>query len=170
MLYWWWTFCFLEIKQKICIDDNKPKYSCFQICLQKFKKTREPGSLHLWQHWNTFVNWKPAMTSFDKFPEAIYLSEASFLSSLQDRLSPLSDFLIPVSSIGDPSKGFIIYFPLILAINYLKGIKFLGAFIVSEWINMVCFIEWWSYLHLNNHIMTAECQVDTARREAVLVD
>ena len=82
------------------------------------------------------------MTSFDKFPEAMYLSEASFLSSLQDRLSPLSDFLIPVSSIGDPSKGFIIYFPLILAINYLKGIKFLGAFIVSEWINMVrSFIE-----------------------------
>lgn len=77
------------------------------------------------------------MTSFDNFPDSLYLSEASFLSSLQERLSPLSDFVIPISSIGDPSKGFIIYFPLILAINYLKGIKFLGAFIVSEWINMV---------------------------------
>ena len=77
------------------------------------------------------------MTSFDEFPDSMYLSEASFLSSLQERLSPLSDFLVPISSIGDPSKGFIIYFPLILAINYLKGIKFLGAFIVSEWINMV---------------------------------
>ena len=77
------------------------------------------------------------MTTLDKFPECLYLSEAKFLSTLQEQLSPLSDFIVPISSIGDPSKGFIIYFPLILAINYLKGIKFLGAFIVSEWINMV---------------------------------
>ena len=78
------------------------------------------------------------MTLLDEnFIESVYLSEATFLSSLQDRLSALSDFIIPISSIGDPSKGFIIYFPLILAISYLKGIKFLGAFIVSEWINMV---------------------------------
>ena len=107
--------------------------SCFQIWkVQKDQEQAASGAAlktHL-----PVVNWKPAMTSFDEFPDSMYLSEASFLSSLQERLSPLSDFLVPISSIGDPSKGFIIYFPLILAINYLKGIKFLGAFIVSEWI------------------------------------
>ena len=76
-------------------------------------------------------------SSFDDFPQSLYLNEATFLSALQDRLSPYSEFIVPISSIGDPSKGFIVYFPIILAINYLKGIKFLGAFIVSEWINMV---------------------------------
>ena len=81
----------------------------------------------------------------EKFTESMYLSEATFLSSLQDRLSALSDFIIPISSIGDPSKGFIIYFPLILAISYLKGIKFLGAFIVSEWINMVGLKLLWQF-------------------------
>ena len=107
------------------------------------------------------------MASFDKFPDSLYLSEASFLSSLQERLSPLSDFVIPISSIGDPSKGFIIYFPLILAINYLKGIKFLGAFIVSEWINMVGLKI---IILSQSFIDIAECQVDFARGEAVLVD
>ena len=71
------------------------------------------------------------------FPQSLYLKEATFLSTFQETLSPISEYLVPVSSIGDPSKGFIVYFPIILAINYLKGIKFLGAFIISEWINMV---------------------------------
>ena len=71
------------------------------------------------------------------FPQSLYLREATFLSTFQTTLSPISEYLVPVSSIGDPSKGFIVYFPIILAINYLKGIKFLGAFIISEWINMV---------------------------------
>ena len=74
---------------------------------------------------------------FNGFPQSLYLREASFLSSFQESLTPVSEYLVPVSSIGDPSKGFIVYFPIILAINYLKGIKFLGAFIISEWINMV---------------------------------
>ena len=74
---------------------------------------------------------------FKSFPQSLYLKEATFLSTFQETLSPISEYLVPVSSIGDPSKGFIVYFPIILAINYLKGIKFLGAFIISEWINMV---------------------------------
>ena len=73
----------------------------------------------------------------NSFPRSLYLKEATFLSTFQEALSPISEYLVPVSSIGDPSKGFIVYFPIILAINYLKGIKFLGAFIISEWINMV---------------------------------
>ena len=69
--------------------------------------------------------------------DGLYLREVNFLSSLQESLSSVGEYIIPVSSIGDPSKGFILYFPIFLALNYVKGIKFLGAFIVSEWINMV---------------------------------
>ena len=69
--------------------------------------------------------------------ENIYLREVEFLSSLQKTLSSVGEYIVPVSSIGDPSKGFILYFPVFLALNYVKGIKFLGAFIISEWINMV---------------------------------
>ena len=74
---------------------------------------------------------------FNGFPQNLYLREATFLSTFQETMTSVSEYLVPVSSIGDPSKGFIVYFPIILAINYLKGIKFLGAFIISEWINMV---------------------------------
>ena len=77
------------------------------------------------------------MEIFQDFRDNLYLTEATFLSYFQEKLADYEDFLVPVSSIGDPSKGFTVYFPLILALNYLKGIKFLGAFIVSEWINMV---------------------------------
>ena len=74
------------------------------------------------------------------FPDNMYLTESKLLQDLQSQMANVGQYIIPVSSIGDPSKGFIIYFPLILAINYLKGIKFLGAFIVCEWINMVIII------------------------------
>ena len=70
-------------------------------------------------------------------PDSMYLTESKLLQDLQSQLANVGQYITPVSSIGDPSKGFIIYFPLILAINYLKGIKFLGAFIICEWINMV---------------------------------
>ena len=75
------------------------------------------------------------------FPDNMYLTESKLLQDLQSQMANVGQYIIPVSSIGDPSKGFIIYFPLILAINYLKGIKFLGAFIVCEWINMVIIIN-----------------------------
>ena len=77
------------------------------------------------------------MEIFQHFRENLYLTEATFLTYFQEKLADYEDFIVPVSSIGDPSKGFTVYFPLILALNYLKGIKFLGAFIISEWINMV---------------------------------
>ena len=77
------------------------------------------------------------MEIFQHFRENLYLTEATFLTNFQEKLADYEDFIVPVSSIGDPSKGFTVYFPLILALNYLKGIKFLGAFIISEWINMV---------------------------------
>ena len=77
------------------------------------------------------------MEIFQHFRENLYLAEATFLTYFQEKLADYEDFIVPVSSIGDPSKGFTVYFPLILALNYLKGIKFLGAFIISEWINMV---------------------------------
>ena len=81
------------------------------------------------------------MEIFQPFRENLYLKEATFLSYFQEKLADSEDFIVPVSSIGDPSKGFTVYFPLILALNYLKGIKFLGAFIISEWINMVRFFS-----------------------------
>ena len=77
------------------------------------------------------------MDNFEKFPQSLYYPEAKFLESLQGYLSDVGEYIVPISSIGDPSKGFIIYFPILLALNYLRGIKFLGAFIVSEWVNMV---------------------------------
>jgi len=66
----------------------------------------------------------------------MYLEEARFLETMQEKLSNIGDMIVPISSIGDPSKGFTIYFPMFLAMNYLKGVRFLGAFIISEWINM----------------------------------
>ena len=77
------------------------------------------------------------MGSLHDYGQKLYLSEINFLSQLQDKLSGVEEFIVPVSSIGDPSKGFTVYFPILLSLNYLKGIKFLGAFIICEWINMV---------------------------------
>jgi len=63
---------------------------------------------------------------------------ARFVAFLQHTFPPhVGDWMLSVSSIGDPSKGFIVFFPIILSLNYLKGVKFLGAFIICEWFNMV---------------------------------
>ena len=67
----------------------------------------------------------------------IYLYGAQSIAYLQKTYPTVGDFLVPVSVLGDPSKGFIVFFPLILSLNYLKGVKFLGAFIICEWLNMV---------------------------------
>ena len=100
--------------------------------------------------------------------ETIYLREVEFLSSFQKTLASIGECIVPVSSIGDPSKGFILYFPIFLALNYVKGIKFLGAFIISEWINMVS----WSWMDEMNAIIVlchSECQMGVEWREALLV-
>ena len=75
------------------------------------------------------------MEVIDNLREQLYLTEASFLSQFQNKLSDFEDFIVPVSAIGDPSKGFTVYFPLLLSLNYLKGIKFLGAFIICDIFN-----------------------------------
>ena len=74
----------------------------------------------------------------------LYQYGAQSIAYLQQTYPQLGDLLIPVSSMGDPSKGFIVFFPLILSINYLKGVKFLGAFIICEWFNMVGLHYIWS--------------------------
>ena len=77
------------------------------------------------------------METFQHYQHQLYLAEASWLSTFQQKLSGFQDFIVPISSIGDPSKGLTVYFPILLSLNYLKGIKFLGAFIICEWVNMV---------------------------------
>jgi len=67
----------------------------------------------------------------------LYSYGAQSISYLQQAYPTLGEWLIPVSSFGDPSKGFTVIFPIILSLNYLKGVKFLGAFIICEWFNMV---------------------------------
>ena len=54
------------------------------------------------------------------FMANMYLEEARFLETMQEKLSNIGDMIVPISSIGDPSKGFTIYFPMFLAMNYLK--------------------------------------------------
>ena len=54
------------------------------------------------------------------FMSNMYLEEARFLETMQEKLSNIGDMIVPISSIGDPSKGFTIYFPMFLAMNYLK--------------------------------------------------
>jgi len=67
----------------------------------------------------------------------LYMYGAQAIAHLQEAYPTIGEFLVPVSALGDPSKGFIVFFPLILSLNYLKGVKFLGAFIICEWFNMV---------------------------------
>ena len=50
------------------------------------------------------------------------------------------DFLIKVSSIGDPSKAFSVFFPVILGLNPVIGIKFLTSTVICEWLNQV--LKW----------------------------
>ena len=70
--------------------------------------------------------------------QELYMLGARFVAFLQHSFPPhVGDWMLSVSSIGDPSKGFIVFFPIILSLNYLKGVKFLGAFIICEWFNMV---------------------------------
>ena len=52
------------------------------------------------------------------------------------RFDGYGDWLQNVSKVGDPALTFVFYFPLIFALNALSGVKFLGAIILSEWINL----------------------------------
>ena len=108
------------------------------------------------------------MAHFYDYTEQLYLKEVNFLSTLQEKLAGVEDFIVPVSAIGDPSKGFTVYFPLLLSLHYLKGIKFLGAFIICEWVNMV------RCRRASEQMADVECccsgrQVVTARRATLLV-
>ena len=51
-----------------------------------------------------------------------------------------ADFLVQVSRIGDPSKAFYLYFPIIFGLHRLSGIKFLGTVILCEWLNQI--LKW----------------------------
>jgi len=70
--------------------------------------------------------------------QALYHVGAASVRSLQQGAPPgLDDVLLKVSSWGDPSQGFVLYFPIIIAFSYHRGTAFLGTFVVSEWTNMV---------------------------------
>ena len=56
------------------------------------------------------------------------------------RFKDQKSFLTQVSRVGDPSKAFILYFPLIFGIHRLSGIKFLGTVVLCEWSNQV--LKW----------------------------
>jgi len=70
--------------------------------------------------------------------QSLYHLGAAAVASLQKGAPPgLDNILLNVSSWGDPSQGFVLYFPIIIAFSYHRGLAFLGTFIVSEWTNMV---------------------------------
>ncbi len=69
--------------------------------------------------------------------QALYYYGARAIEYFQQAQPDTGPGLLTISSLGDPSKGFILYFPIILGLNYVKGVRFLGAFIVNEWSNMV---------------------------------
>lgn len=70
--------------------------------------------------------------------EDMYLYEARAIQGWQQDYAGLGSVFLSVSSLGDPSQGFLLYFPIVLSLSYHRGLQFLGAFIVSEWLNMVC--------------------------------
>jgi len=70
----------------------------------------------------------------------IYRHEATFIQAFQSTFSSAGPLLAGVSQIGDPSMAFIFYFPLIFAINKIKGIRFIATFIFSECLNQV--LKW----------------------------
>jgi len=72
--------------------------------------------------------------------EHLYYWSALWISYFQHTFPDVGKFLLTVSSIGDPSQGFVLYFPIILALNYGKGVRYLGTFIVCEWLNMI--LKW----------------------------
>jgi len=65
----------------------------------------------------------------------IYRHEATFIQAFQSTFGSAGPLLAGVSQIGDPSMAFIFYFPLIFAINKIKGIRFIATFIFSECLN-----------------------------------
>ena len=46
-------------------------------------------------------------------------------------------FVFVTFHIGVGSQGFVLYFPIIIAFSYHRGLAFLGTFVASEWMNMV---------------------------------
>jgi glucose-6-phosphatase len=45
-----------------------------------------------------------------------------------------------VSRLGSPEFAFTLAFPLLYALHWSVGIRFLGVAIVSEWLNMI--LKW----------------------------
>ena len=68
------------------------------------------------------------------------LNQQKVIYWLYSRSKDHADFLVKVSEQGDPAKAFYIFFPLFLALNRYKGIKYLGAVVLCEWMNLV--LKW----------------------------
>ena len=45
-----------------------------------------------------------------------------------------------VSLVGDPELAFVLFFPLVAAMNATSGTRFAGAIIVCEWLNQI--LKW----------------------------
>ncbi len=63
----------------------------------------------------------------------------SYICSLNQ--AQLGDTMQSVSRLGSPQLAFTLFFPLLYALHWGVGVKFLGAAIVSEWLNMV--LKWY---------------------------
>lgn len=56
------------------------------------------------------------------------------------RLKDHRQFLINVSTYGDPSKAFYAIFPLLIGLHRPTGIGYLGSVILCEWLNLI--LKW----------------------------
>lgn len=81
----------------------------------------------------------------DNLLDPVYSYELPFIQELQETCRAQKDFLIKVSSIGDPSKAFSVFFPVILGLNPAIGIKFLTSTVICEWLNQV--LKWLLHGH-----------------------
>lgn len=77
------------------------------------------------------------MEIFLEARDSLYYQGAKAVQVLQQEYPGIGPGLLSVSSWGDPSQGFLLYFPVILSLSYPRGLRFLGAFIVCEWLNMM---------------------------------
>ncbi len=48
--------------------------------------------------------------------------------------------LMLASKIGDPQLAFSLYFPLVAAVSWVSGVRYLGAVVACEWLNLV--LKW----------------------------
>ncbi|XP_061697471.1 glucose-6-phosphatase 2-like [Syngnathoides biaculeatus] len=67
----------------------------------------------------------------------VYNNEVLVIQHLQNNYGEYHDFLVLISTVGDPRNIFSVYFPLWFHLNHSVGTKMIWAAVFGDWFNLI---------------------------------